>query len=89
MSFAVLAGEVDVGMDDAHVAGQSIASAERLLLRAEVAADLLLLPVVDGVFVAREVVRPGEDGVAGLAGARVDSVAPVRTGLRVSLHQSC
>ena len=48
----------DVGVDDAHVPGQSIVAREGLFLGAQVAAHLLLAGIVYRIFMARKVVRP-------------------------------
>lgn len=58
-----------------------ISTAERLLLGAEVAADLLLACVVNRILMSRKIVRAGEHRAARLAGAGVDPVATVRSGL--------
>jgi hypothetical protein len=88
------ATEFDFGMHHAHVSCQGIVSRKRFVLGAEMTPDLLLACVVDGVFVAGEVVRAREDGVAGLAGRRVDAVAFVGTCLAVAherhiLYERC
>jgi hypothetical protein len=54
---------------------ERIVPAEGLLLGAQRTVHLLLARVVDGVFVSREIVRPGEDGIARLSGRRIDSPA--------------
>lgn len=54
---AMLAGEVDVRMYDAHVAGEGIVAREGLFLLAERAPHFLLADVVDGVFMSSQVVR--------------------------------
>lgn len=77
----MLAGEVDIRMDDAHMPCQCIVARERLVLYTECAADLLLPGVVDRVLMPGEVVGPGEDGVARLAGRRIDPFTLVRAGL--------
>lgn len=74
-----LAVEVDFGMDDSHVTGKSICSRKGLFLAAVLTAHLLLLAVVDSILVTREIVGTAEDGVAGLAGRRIDTTAFVRT----------
>jgi hypothetical protein len=75
--------EVHLGMADTEMAGESIGAAECLLIHAELAANLLLPRIVDGVFVTSKVVRAGEDSVAGLASAGVDALALVRASLGV------
>jgi len=67
---------------------QSIGSAESLFLGAQVASDLQLAGVVDGVLVPRQVVWPREDGAAWLASAGVDSVTTMRSGLGVEQIRS-
>lgn len=84
----VLSREVYLWMDDSHVSGESVIPGEGLFLGAERTPDLLLADVVDRVFVPCEIVRPREDGIAGLACRRVDTLALVRPGLRVALQQS-
>jgi len=71
-------------MDDAHVSRQRIIAGEGLLLHAESAADFLLTTVVDRVFMTSEIVRPGEDGVAGFARRRIDLVTLVGSSLTVA-----
>jgi len=51
------------------------------------ATDLHFATVVDRVLVPGEIVRPGEDGVARLASARVDPVASMGSSLRVAQGQ--
>jgi len=80
----MLSRKIDLGMHDAHMPRQRIAAAEGLLLGAQLAAYLLLLCIVNGILVSREIVRSREDGVARLAGARVDAVASVGPGLAVA-----
>lgn len=65
------------------VSRQCIGTAKGLLLRTQVAVHFLLLGVVDRVLMPGQVVRSREDGVAGLAGAGVDAIAAVRSGLAV------
>lgn len=84
---AMLAGEVDLWMHDAHVPRQRIVAAEGLLLDAECAAHFLLARVVDGVLVARQVVGSREDGVARLAGGGVDALTLVWARLRIPLQE--
>jgi len=64
--------------------GECIIPRKRLLLGAQVTADLDLASVVDRVFVSGEIVGAREDGVARLAGAGIDALAFVRTRLRVA-----
>jgi len=71
-------------MFDPPVTDKGVGTAERLLVGADFAPDLLLLRVVDGILVTGEVVGPGEDRVAGLARGRVGSHAAVGAGLGVA-----
>lgn len=84
----VLAGEFDIGMADTIMPSESICAAESLLISAEIASHLLLARIVDGILMPSEVVGPREDGVAGLAGARVDTVALVWSRLAVQQARS-
>lgn len=74
-------------MHHPHVSCQRVVPAERLLLRTDRAVHLLLPRIVDGVLVAGQIVGPREDGVAGLSGRRVNSLAFVRPRLRVALRR--
>lgn len=65
------------------VARERISSAECLFNGAEIAADLDLFAVVDGVLMPGQVIGAREDGTARLSSARVDAIAPVRPGLAV------
>lgn len=51
-----LAWEVDIGMYNPHVPRERIVPRKRLLLRAQMAADLLLAIVMDRILVPSEVV---------------------------------
>ena len=79
----MLPGELHIRMAHAIMSGKRICSAEGLLLGAKVTANLLLASVVDCILVARQVVGPGEDGITGLARARINPFAFVRSGLAV------
>lgn len=79
----MLAREFNVGVAHPVVPRQCISTAERLLLCTQVAVHFLLFGVVDRVLMPGQVVRPREDGVARLAGAGVDAIAAVRSGLAV------
>jgi hypothetical protein len=70
-------------MADPVVSSQGIRPAESLLLRAKVAANLLLSGIVDGVLVPGKIVGPREYCIAGLSSARVDSVATMWTCLAI------
>lgn len=61
-------------MTHAEMSGQGIVATERFLFVADVAADLLLTGVMDGVLVPCEVIWPAEDGVARLSGRRIDAL---------------
>ena len=71
-------------MHHAHVTRERIVSREGLLLDAESAPDLLFFCVMKGVFVSRQVIRPGEVGFAWLSSRRVNALALVRASLGVS-----
>jgi hypothetical protein len=68
---------------DPHVSRQGVVAAEALLLRAQLASNLLLPRVVKGILVSRKIVGSTEDRVARLARGRVDPLALVGTGLAV------
>jgi len=68
-------------MYHAHMSSQCVVAGESLFFRAQVTSDLLLAPIVNGVLVPRQIVRPREDRVAGLARAGVDPITAVRTSL--------
>lgn len=80
---SVLARELNIRVADSVVSRQCISTAKGLFLRTQVAVHLLLLGVVDRILVPCQVVRSREDGVAGLASARIDAIAAVRSGLAV------
>ena len=82
-SSAVLAMEFDIRMAHTVVSSEGVGAAKRLLVRAQIAPYLLLPRVVNRVLVPGEVIGPREDGIAWLSRARVDTVAPVRTGLAI------
>jgi len=86
-ALAMLTGEIYLRVDDPHMPRQRIVAAECLLLDAKRAADFLLACVVNCIFVSGEVVGPGEDGVAGLAGGGVNALTFVRTRLRAPLQE--
>lgn len=79
----MLAWEFHVRMAYPVMPGKSVCAAECLLFRTKVASHLLLAGVVDGIFVTCEIVGSGEDSVARLVRAWVDSITTVRTGLTV------
>ena len=80
----MLSREFNIRVTHAVVPSECVRPAERLLIGTELAPDFLLASIVDGVFVPGKVVGSREERVTGLSGARVDAVAPVRTGLRVN-----
>ena len=80
---ALLARKVNIGMTHAIVPSESVCSAERFDVDAQIAHALLFTRVVDRVLVPSKVVGSREDRVAGLPRTRVDPVAPLRAGLRV------
>jgi len=84
---AMLTGEINFRVYNAHMPRQRIVTAERLLLDTKRTTDFLLAYVVNCIFMSGEVVRPGEDGVAGLARGGVDALAFVWTRLRVPLQE--
>lgn len=67
------------------MARQRIVPAESLLLGTVWTMHLLLARVVDGVFVSCQVVWAGEDCVTRLSRGWVDSLALMRTSLRIAL----
>jgi len=83
----MLTGEINFRVYNAHMPRQRIVTAERLLLDTKRTTDFLLAYVVNCIFMSGEVVRPGEDGVAGLARGGVDALAFVWTRLRVPLQE--
>lgn len=86
-SFSVLAREINLRMNHAHMSGQGIVATERLLLYTQCATHFLLSHIVYGVLVPGEVIWPGENGIAGLPGCRIDTLTSVRTGLRVACRE--
>ena len=73
-----LAVRVSFRVHNTHVSCESVVARECLLFAAVRASDFHLAVVVDGVLVPCQVVRSGEDGVARLAGRRIDAGAFVR-----------
>ncbi len=86
---AVLAGEIDVGMNDAHMPSKRVVARERLLLDTKRTSDFLFADVVNRILVPGQVVRTREDGGARLAGGRVDAIALVRARLGVPRSEIC
>lgn len=78
----LLAGKLNIGVAHAVMSSKGISAAKRLLISAQVAANLLLACVVNRVFVPGKVVGSREDSVAGLSSAGVDTIAAVRPSLR-------
>lgn len=68
-------------MLDLLVSGESIGSAEGLVVVAKFATSFLAVGVVNSILMASKIVGSREDGVAGLSGCWVDSRTLVRTGL--------
>jgi len=66
-----------IRMAHSEVACKGIVPTEGLLLGTQVTAHLLLACVVDRILVSCEIVRSRENGVAGLAGRRVNALALV------------
>lgn len=85
---AVLSGEVNLGMHDAHMACQCVIARESLFLDAKCAANLLLARVVYCVLVTCEVIRAGKYSVARLASRGVDALTLVGSRLRITLQNS-
>lgn len=81
----MLARKFKVRVTYAIVPSQCICAAKCLLFGADVATHFLLPPVVDGVLVARKIIGAGEDCIARLASAWVDSFALVRARLGVEV----
>jgi hypothetical protein len=71
--------EVNLRMDYPHVTCERIRARESLLLATVLAANLLLLAVVDSIFVTSKIVRSAEDAITWLAGGWVGTCALVRT----------
>jgi len=81
---AVLAGEIDFRMHDAHVSGERVIPGEGLVLDTKRTANLLLAGIVNGVFMTGQVVRSRENGVARLSSCWIDALTFVGTGLGVA-----
>lgn len=62
-------------MTNSKMSREGIVSTECFLLGTEVTANLLLSCIMNSIFVACEIVRSREDGVAGFAGGRVRAFA--------------
>jgi hypothetical protein len=76
---STLTMEVNLGMDYPHVTCEGIRARESLLFTAVLAANLLLLAVVDSILVTSKIVRSAEDAVTRLAGRWVGTCTLVRT----------
>ena len=63
------------------MASKGILSAERLFVITDLASNFLPVCIVNGVFVASEIVGPGEDSVARLVGSRINPSTLVRAGM--------
>jgi hypothetical protein len=63
------------------MAGKGILPAERLFVITDLASDLLPVCIVNGIFMARQIIWSGEDSVAMLIGSRVDPSTLVRAGV--------
>ena len=71
----VLAREVDFRMHHPHMPGKTVVSSEFLLLNTKRTTDLLLISIMDGVFMSREIIWPPEDCIATLASGWIDALA--------------
>jgi len=80
----MLAREIDLRMNNAHVTSERIIPRKGLLLDAQRTSHLLLARVVNGVLMTSQVVRSRKDSVAWLSGCGIDALAFVRAGLRVA-----
>jgi hypothetical protein len=83
----MLAGEIDIGMYNAHVSSEGIRARECLLFLTQCAPDFLLARIMNRILVTRQIVGSREYGVARLARRRVGPLALVRPGLTVPLLQ--
>lgn len=63
------------------MASKSILSAERLFVVTDLASNFLPVCIVNGIFVASEIVGSGKDSVARLIGSRVNPSTLVRAGV--------
>ncbi len=80
-SSSVLARKINLWMYHAHMSGQGIVATECFLLYTKRAPHFLLSHIVYGVLVPGEVIRPGENGIAGFPCCRIDTLTLVRTAL--------
>lgn len=80
----LFARPIHFGVHNTHVSGKRIIAAKCLLLGTEMTPHFLLACVVDGIFMTGQIIRPGENRVAGLPSRRVDSLTAVGTSLRIA-----
>lgn len=85
LAFAILGRDLVVRMADAIVPHEGVGPAERLLLDADLAKQLLLFGIVNCPFMPGEIVGARENSVAWVAGAWVDTFAAV--GSTLAVHQ--
>ena len=71
----VLAREVDLRIRYPHMPGKGIISTEFLILNTNHTTDLLLLCIMDGVFMSREIIWPTKECIARLASCQVNALA--------------
>ena len=76
-------------MHDPHVPSECVIARKRLFLNTQRAPDFLFSRVVDSVLVPGEIIRPREDGAAGLAGSWIDALALVGARLAVASEECC
>jgi len=75
---SVLSRKVDLRMDYAHMTGERVTSGEGLFFNAQGTPHLLFAHIVNSVLVPCQIVRPREDGVAGLSSGWIDALTFVR-----------
>jgi hypothetical protein len=63
------------------MASKGILPTERLFVITDLTSDLLPVCIMNGIFMARQVIGSGEDSVARLVGSRVDPSTLVRAGV--------
>ena len=66
-------------MGHVEIAGEGIVTAKLSFLCTKMTANLLLICVVDGILVSREIIRSRKDGIAGLSCGGIKAVALVRS----------
>ena len=69
-----------------HMPGKGVVSTESLVLNTKYTTDLLLLWIMDGVFMSREIIWPTEGCIARLASCRVDAFAFVLASLTADTY---